>query len=327
MSKPMDVSNPDGEADVLRLPGLDGPSSAAGLQLGLQLGPGKVTLYHFPTSLYSQQVRLVLAEKGVEWTGKTVNIGPAHEHFSPWYAKINPRLVVPTLEIDGTIVADSAHIIQYVDHHFDGPALMPSEPNAEAEALEWIEREAALPIRELGYARTKGITRWLQRWALGQRRKQLAKLRKRNPDLDQVYAAKLEDLDALELGFKDRAAMSKVVDHVEVLLDEIEATLADRKWLAGERYSIADLVWTANIAKLEHIGFARSISQHRRPRVHEWYARLRDRPSWGSMIRRLTPLQAARFYGPAVIRAFLIVWVIKWTLVGGGLWLLKHLVS
>lgn len=290
-------------------------------------GAAKVTLYHFPTSIYSQQVRLALAEKQVAWESKIVNIGPEHEHFAPWYAKINPRLVVPTLEVDGTIVTDSAQIVRYIDEHFDGPALMPADPRAQEEALAWIEREIELPMRELGYVRTKGITRWLQRWSLRQRRKQLTKLRSRYPELDDVYAAKLDDLAALERTIGDRRASSELLDRVEVLLDELELTLSDRKWLAGDQYSLADLVWTAVIAKLDHIGFARSLSQHRRPRVHEWYTRLRERSSWGAMIRRLTAMQVIRFYGPAALKAFLIFWVLKWALVGGGLWLLKHLIS
>jgi glutathione S-transferase len=288
---------------------------------------GAATLYHFPTSLYSQQVRLTLAEKGVEWDGQIINIGPAHEHFAPWYAKLNPRLVVPTLEVAGTVVTDSTQIIRYIDQRFPGPALMPTDPAARAQALLWLEREAELPMRELGYARTKGITRWLQRWSLRQRRKQLIKLRSRHVEFAEVYTAKLEDLDALEQAIKSRTAMGDLVDRVELLLDDLEATLSEQRWLAGDQYSLADLVWTAVIAKLEHIGFARSIGQHRRPRVREWYTRLRERPSWGAMIRRLTPWQVARFYGPAAIRAFLIFWVLKWALVGGGVWLIKHLVA
>ena len=316
--------DPNAGAAVLRMPGVDVIEPELEPEAK---SPAKLTLYHFPTSLYSQHVRLALAEKGIEWGDKTVNIGPSHEHFSPWYAKINPRLVVPTLEADGTIVTNATDIVLFVDAQFDGPALLPEDPDARAEALAWMRREAELPMRELGYARTKGITRWLQRWSLKQRRKQLAKLRKRNPELDDIYTAKIKQIAALQLAIKDRAEMSALVDRVELLFDDLEATLSERKWLAGEHYSLADLVWTAVIAKLEHIGFARSVSEHRRPAVHEWYARLRDRPSWGVMIRRLTPWQVARFYGPAAIRAFLIFWVFKWALVGGGVWLIRHLIT
>src|SRR5690606_40029878 len=162
------------------------------------------------------------------WESKIVNIGPDHEHFAPWYAKINPRLVVPTLEVDGIIVTDATAVVSYIDDHFDGPALMPAEPEARAEALAWIERETELPMRELGYVRAKGITRWLQRWSLRQRRKQLTKLRSRYPELDDVYAAKLDDLAELERNIGDRRVSSELLDRVEVLLDELELTLTDR---------------------------------------------------------------------------------------------------
>lgn len=320
---PATANLPAEGAEVVPLPGVVIPADVSAK-------PGaaaKVTLYHFPTSICSQQVRLALAEKQVAWESKIVNIGPEHEHFAPWYAKINPRLVVPTLEVDGTIVTDSARIVRYIDDSFDGPALMPAEAEAQAEALDWIQREAELPMRELGYVRTKGITRWLQRWSLRQRRKQLTKLRKRYPELDDVYAAKLDDLAALEQRINDRRANRELLDRVEAVLDQLELTLADRKYLAGDHYSLADLVWTAVIAKLEHIGFARSLGQLRRPKVHEWYGRLRARPSWNAMIRRLTTVQVIRFYGPAALKAFVIFWVLKWALVGGGLWLLKWLIS
>jgi glutathione S-transferase len=287
----------------------------------------KVTLYHFPTSLYSQQVRLALAEKGVAWEGKIINIGPAHEHFAPWYAKINPRLVVPTLEVDGTIVTDATHIVRYIDNHFGGPALMPEDPDARADALAWLQRETELPMRELGYVRSKGLTRWLQRRGIRQRIKQLGKLRKRYPELDDVYAAKIDELIALEKAIDDRRATTELVESIEVLLDDLELALTDRRWLAGDHYSLADLVWTAVIARLEHIGFARSLSMHRRPNVNQWYMRLRERASWNAMIRHLTAAQVIRFYGPAALKAFLIFWVLKWALVGGGLWLIKHLIS
>jgi glutathione S-transferase len=308
-------------AEILRLPGAE-------VQVEIEaVAEAKVTLYHFPTSLYSQQVRLALAEKQVAWESKIVSIGPSHEHFAPWYAKINPRLVVPTLEVDGTIVTDAAAIVRHIDERFDGPALMPDEPEAQAQAHAWIDRVTELPMRELDYVRSKGITRWLQRWSLRQRRKQLIVLRKRNPELDDVYAAKLDDLQALEQAINDRRATSELVDRIELELDALELALTDRTWLTGEHYSLADLLWTAVLARLEHIGFARSLSQHRRPAVHDWYKRLRERPSWDAMIRRLTAMQVARFYGPAALKAFLIFWVLKWVLVGGGLYLLKYLLT
>jgi tetrachloro-p-hydroquinone reductive dehalogenase len=47
-----------------------------------------VELFHFPPSLCSQKVRLALAEKGVVYDARLVNIGPVLENYEPWYARI-----------------------------------------------------------------------------------------------------------------------------------------------------------------------------------------------------------------------------------------------
>ncbi|WP_146156305.1 glutathione S-transferase family protein [Enhygromyxa salina] len=305
--------------EVLQLPGAAERSSPE------QGAAERPTLYHFPTSLPSQQVRLVLAEKGVEWHGTTVNIGPAHENLEPWYARLNSRMVVPTLEVEGRILTDVVEIVTHVDEHFDGPSLIPEDPDERAEVLHWVEVQAHFPMRELGYARTKGMVRWFQRWSLRQQRGRLRRLIRKNPGLRKVYEARRRELDALDRGIRHRVAMQELVDEVDVLLDEIEATLEEREWLAGPRYTLADAMWTAVLSKLEQIGFARSLSSHRRPQIAQWYARLRERPSWHAMIRRLSAWQALRFYGPAVAKTFLVFWVLKWMIVIGLGWLVAHL--
>lgn len=277
-----------------------------------EAGTHPVRLYHFPTSLCSQKVRLALAEKGVAWEDKTVNTGPALEHYEPWYAKLNPRLVVPSIEFEGAIVTDSAHIVQFIDETFDGPQLLPSDPEEREEVLAWIERQDSFPIRELGYARSKGMVRWIQRWSLKQKRKRLTKLAKKHPELREVYERKLAEVEEVQELMRDRAAADRLVVEVEELLDELEEVLEDREWLAGDHYTLADLTWTAVLARLDHIGFSRALSERRHPNIADWYERLRERESWGSMIRRLSPLQMAKFYGPSVLKTFALAWLIKW---------------
>nr|WP_255216309.1 glutathione S-transferase family protein [Pseudenhygromyxa sp. WMMC2535] len=299
------------ERDTVEEAALDAAAEEVA-ELELDADHRQIRLHHFPSSLCSQQVRLALAEKGVAWEDVTVNTGPAHEHFEPEYAKLNPKLVVPTLEVDGTVVTEVVDIVNFVDRSFGGPELMPSDPEAREEALRWIERQDSFPISELTYGRSKGLTRWFQRWTLKQRRKRLRKLMKKHPELREIYLAKLEHLEVLRGTIGDRALMDQLVVEVEDMLDEIEEALEEREWLAGDEYSLADLLWTAVLARLDHIGFSRSLSERRHPRVADWYQRLRERPSWGEGIRRLSPLEVARIYGPAVLKTFLIAWVIKW---------------
>jgi glutathione S-transferase len=308
----------EGVGRVLRL-ARDGESEPPAHESAVR----EVRLYHFPTSLCSQKVRLVLAEKGVAWQGTIVNIGPAHENLQPWYAKLNDRLVVPTLAIDEVTFTDSRHIVEAIDRRLPGPTLIPDDLHDEV--MHWVDLQDRLPMRELELAQAKGLVRWLRRWSVNQKQKRLRKLIKRHPELTEVYQRKYDDLDKLEQAVGQPNADRELVDEIEAMLDGLERHLEDRPWLAGDRYTLADAVWTPVMARLEHIGFARTMAAHRRPHIAAWYARLRERPSWDAIIRRLTVGQALRFYGPAVLKTFLLVWVLKWAVVLGLGWVLANL--
>ena len=59
-------------------------------------------LYHFPASTCSQKVRVVLAEKGVEFESHVVNLLTGEQH-SPDYVKLNPAHVVPTAVVGDVV--------------------------------------------------------------------------------------------------------------------------------------------------------------------------------------------------------------------------------
>jgi ganglioside-induced differentiation-associated protein 1 len=62
-----------------------------------------IELYHHGSSVCAAKVRLVLAEKGIDWTGHYVDILKG-EQFDPAYLKLNPKAVVPTLVHDGFVL-------------------------------------------------------------------------------------------------------------------------------------------------------------------------------------------------------------------------------
>jgi len=47
-------------------------------------------LYHAPQSTCSQKVRIVLAEKGLDWTERRINLN-ANEQLKSEYLKLNPN--------------------------------------------------------------------------------------------------------------------------------------------------------------------------------------------------------------------------------------------
>ena len=95
-----------------------------------------MSLYSNHDDIYSHQVRIVLAEKGVN-----VDIMPVHaEGLSDALLEINPYGSLPTL-IDRELVLYEARIImEYLDERFPHPPLLPVYPVARAESRKMMYR-------------------------------------------------------------------------------------------------------------------------------------------------------------------------------------------
>jgi len=95
-----------------------------------------MSLYSDNDDVYSHQVRIVLAEKGVN-----VDIIPAKDGSLPEeLSTVNPYNTVPTL-IDRELVLYEARIImEYLDERFPHPPLLPVYPVARAETRKMMYR-------------------------------------------------------------------------------------------------------------------------------------------------------------------------------------------
>jgi hypothetical protein len=78
-------------------------------------------------STCSQKVRLVLAEKEIDWEDVQISFKD-NEQYAPWYLKLNPNGVVPSLQHDDTVVIDSSVIMEYLDEAVPQPAMSPATP-------------------------------------------------------------------------------------------------------------------------------------------------------------------------------------------------------
>ena len=74
------------------------------------------TLYHTDTSYYSQIVRLVLEEEGVQYKSRHFDFiyNSSMEQLNSWYLNINPNGVVPTLIYQGKSIVESRDISLFV---------------------------------------------------------------------------------------------------------------------------------------------------------------------------------------------------------------------
>lgn len=102
------------------------------------------TLYHAHHSTCSQKVRLTLAEKGLEYESKLVDLANKGQ-LDPDYLKLNPNGVVPTLLHDGKPVIDSSVICEYLDEVCPQPPLLGADALARARVpgLDALSRRGA----------------------------------------------------------------------------------------------------------------------------------------------------------------------------------------
>lgn len=92
---------------------------------------GKPIVYGADYSVYVRIVRLVLAEKGIDYELVPVDVFAAGG-IPAWYFEHHPFGRIPAFEHDGFRLYETSAIARYVDEAFDGPVLQPKDPRARA---------------------------------------------------------------------------------------------------------------------------------------------------------------------------------------------------
>ncbi|ESX54208.1 glutathione S-transferase [Mesorhizobium sp. LSHC422A00] len=91
----------------------------------------KPVVYGADYSVYVRIVRLVLAEKGIDYDLVPVDVFAA-EGAPAWYFEHHPFGRIPAFEHDGFRLFETSAIARYVDEAFDGPALQPKDARTRA---------------------------------------------------------------------------------------------------------------------------------------------------------------------------------------------------
>ncbi|ATA20515.1 RNA polymerase-associated protein [Gibbsiella quercinecans] len=89
-----------------------------------------MTLFSGPTDIFSHQVRIVLAEKGVSVEIEQVDL----DNLPQDLIDLNPYQTVPTLVDRELTLYESRIIMEYLDERFPHPPLMPVYPVARGES-------------------------------------------------------------------------------------------------------------------------------------------------------------------------------------------------
>jgi len=231
----------------------------------------ELELYHFDRSSAARKVRIALEEKGLEWQSHLLDTSVTRmEHFEPNYLALNPRGVVPTLVHNGQTIRESQVILEYLEDVFPEPPLRPSNPVQRALMRIWTKladenlhvqsRTLAMCIymRDLNSAAGKDkITAYYAAMPEHQRRQ--------------------NDLTNIEYGLKS-PLLGTAVACFKRTFHDIDATIANSPWLAGESYSLADITIGTYVTRLSGLGMA-SLWQDF-SHLNDWYDRFTARPAY-----------------------------------------------
>lgn len=102
---------------------------------------------------------------------------------------------------------------------------------------------------------------------------------KRHPDMAELYKQKIALLQKAMAEPDDKAAIEKNLKQLTGLLDEAEAILSSRRFIAGDEYSAADAIFTPVIYRMFSVKKEKQFIDPR-PNVKRYYEELRNRPSY-----------------------------------------------
>lgn len=208
-----------------------------------------ITLYDCATAPSPRRARILLAEKGIVHETVQVDLRRG-EQLSDAYRRVNPMCTVPALRVEsGLVLTDNAAIAAYAEARYPDPPLMGITPDEKAEIASWhwqIEFGGLLAIAE---AFRNGSPAMANRALPGP------------VDYPQIPALAQRGLA-----------------RVQQFLAELNERLADRAYIATDRFSIADII--AVVA----VDFARVVklkpdAQH--PHLLRWREAMALRPSMG----------------------------------------------
>src|SRR5256714_2980510 len=229
--------------------------------------PSMLELYHSVNSVCAQKVRIVLAEKGLEYREHLMTL--RGDQFDPQYMKLNPNGVVPTLVHDGRPVIESSVLLYYLDEAFPNPPLMPKNLHQRAAVRQYnklIDEYVHNSCTILTFATA------FRPWFAGLTSEQIEERLAKSPSKQRTEYKRDVALHGLDSKYAKDA-----VGHHEKLLKMMDAALQEGAWLAGGHFSLADAAVIPYILRLDLLKLRQLWP--RLPSIHAWYQRLRDRPS------------------------------------------------
>lgn len=194
-----------------------------------------------PRAPNPRRVNIFLAEKGIEVPSEVLNL-PGKEHLTPEIEALNPLQTLPILLLDdGTAISESMAICRYFEELHPDPPLMGTTP---------LEKAT--------------IEMWQRRMELNLMNNVAAVFRHSHPAM-----AELEVPQVAEWAEANRPRVQRG-------LEILDAQLADNAYVAGDKYSVADITALVGVdfTKMGRIEVPETLTN-----LARWRAEVSSRPS------------------------------------------------
>ena len=241
-------------------------------------------LHNLPNSICSQKVRLALAEKGLDYESRTVDLS-RFEHLTPEYLSLNPNGVIPTLVHDGQAIVESTVICEYLDEIAPDPPLSPPDALGRARMRAWLRFIDEVPSMAVRVPSFNDVLlpgyRALDREAFEGHLRRMTVRKSFFRRMGQDGFSPEEYGDALD-------QLRLTLERMTTAIDETGGP-----FLMGAQLTVADLCLAPVVQRMADLGL---LSGEVAKVPLAWLGRLKARPSWAAAY-------GANAYFPKVERA------------------------
>ncbi|MCB9983811.1 MAG: glutathione S-transferase family protein [Rhodospirillales bacterium] len=207
------------------------------------------TLYHLWLHPFSRKVRIVLAEKSLDFTPQIEKVWERRTEF----LALNPAGDVPVLiEKDGTTLANSQVICEYLEEVYPEVNLLGHDPVQRSE--------------------TRRLVSWFD-------------VKFNREVTDNIVGEKVMKR-MLKVGEPHGPAIRAGHANIHYHLDYIGFLTEKRAWLAGDKFSLADIAAAAHLSAIDYIG---DVPWEEHSAARNWYDKVTSRPSFKDLLDECIP--------------------------------------
>ncbi len=166
------------------------------------------------------------------------------------FLRRNPAGKVPVIRLDDRMLSESMAICEYIEETRPDPPLMPKTP------------EARVEVRRL--------VAWFDD--------------KFHNEVTSKLLYERVNKKVSKQGYPDSSNVKSGLRAIKAHLDYMSNLLDHRRWIAGEVMTLADFAAASHLSSLDYI---RDVDWERSPSVRQWYATIKSRPAFRSILADL----------------------------------------